>query len=53
MLISLQLPVYIESEVGKEEEIVSGGWKLPMLMSIDLISITCVGNWLFYGTQIS
>ena len=35
-----------------KEEIVPSGWKLNRLMSIDLISITCIGNWLFYGTQI-
>ena len=48
----LDLSWNTESEVGKEEEIMPSGWKLPMLMSIYLISITCIGNWLFYGTQI-
>ena len=48
----LDLSWNTESEVGKEEEIMPSGWKFPMLMSIYLISITCIGNWLFYGTQI-
>ena len=37
-----------------EEEIVPSGWKLHMLMCIDFISISYIGNWVLflYGTQI-